>query len=219
MGLHLHRDLEFLKGQILDMGALVETAVNEAISALIDRRPELADEVVAGDDRVDEKEVAIEIDCQKILALHQPVATDLRLLLTVLKINNDLERAGDLAVNIAERARVLGSRPAMKFPAQTERLVALVRAMLRDSLDAFVNQDTALAHAVRAQDEEVDELNRQMFTELERSMRADPDTIERALHLLSCSRHLERVADLATNIAEDVVFLVDGTVIRHRRKA
>jgi phosphate transport system protein len=219
MGLHLHRDLEFLKGQILDMGALVETAVNEAISALIDRRPELADEVVAGDDLVDEKEVAIEIDCQKILALHQPVATDLRLLLTVLKINNDLERAGDLAVNIAERARVLGSRPAMKFPAQTERLVALVRAMLRDSLDAFVNQDTALAHAVRAQDEEVDELNRQMFTELERSMRADPDTIERALHLLSCSRHLERVADLATNIAEDVVFLVDGTVIRHRRKA
>jgi phosphate transport system protein len=219
MGLHLHRDLEFLKGQILDMGALVETAVNEAISALIDRRPEPADAVGAGDDLVDEKEVAIEIDCQKILALHQPVATDLRLLLTVLKINNDLERAGDLAVNIAERARVLGSRPAMKFPAQTERLVALVRAMLRDSLDAFVNQDTALAHAVRAQDEEVDELNRQMFTELERSMRADPDTIERALHLLSCSRHLERVADLATNIAEDVVFLVDGTVIRHRRKA
>lgn len=219
MSLHLHRDLESLKSQILDMGALVETAVNKAISALVDRRPALAEEVVAGDSQVDDRELAIEIECQKILALHQPVASDLRVLMTVLKINNDLERAGDLAVNIAERAVQLGNSPPLKFPPQTDRLVELARSMLRDALDAFVNHDTGLARAVRAQDEEVDELNRQMFGEVEQMMRSDAQAIGRGLQLLSCSRHLERIADLATNIAEDVVYLVEGQVIRHRRQA
>lgn len=218
MTIHFHRDLEVAKNHILDMGGLVESAVDKAISALFDRRPALAREVIDGDDVLDEREVAIEIECQKMLALHQPVASDLRFLLTVLKVNNDLERAGDLAVNIAERALFLGERPPLPMPEQILRQAECARAMLRDCLDALVNQDTALARRVRTRDDEVDELNRQMFVVIEGQMRADSGTIERALHLLSCSRHLERIADLATNIAEDVVFLVEGRVIRHRRQ-
>ena len=218
MTLHFHRDLEVAKNHILDMGGLVESAVDKAISALFDRRPALAREGIDGDDLLDEREVAIEIECQKMLALHQPVASDLRFLLTVLKVNNDLERAGDLAVNIAERALFLGERPPLPMPEQLLRQAECARAMLRDCLDALVNQDTALARRVRTRDDEVDELNRQMFVVIEGQMRADSGTIERALHLLSCSRHLERIADLATNIAEDVVFLVEGRVIRHRRQ-
>ncbi len=218
MTIHFHRDLEVVKSHVLDMGGLVEATVNKAISALIDRRPGLAREVIEGDDVIDEKEVSLEIECQKMMALHQPVASDLRFLLTVLKVNNDLERVGDLAVNIAERALFLGERPALAMPEQLLRQAECTRAMLRDSLDSLVNQDTALARRVRARDDEVDDLNRQMFQIMERLMRAEPDAIERALHLLSCSRHLERIADLATNIAEDVVFLVEGRVIRHRRQ-
>ncbi|MCC6783450.1 MAG: phosphate signaling complex protein PhoU [Planctomycetes bacterium] len=218
MTIHFHRDLEVAKSQILDMGGLIEAAVNKSISALFDRRPALAREVIAGDDEIDEREVRIEVECQKMLALHQPVASDLRFLLTVLKVNNDLERVGDLAVNIAERALFLGERPPLAVPEQLFRQAECTRAMLRDCLDALVNQDTALARRVRSRDDEVDELNRQMFQVMERQMRADPESIERALHLLSCSRHLERIADLATNIAEDVVFLVEGRVIRHRRQ-
>ena len=219
MSVHLLRDLEYLKTQILDMGALVETAVNKAIVALLDRRTALAEEVIAGDDLIDDKEVMVEIECQKILALHHPVATDLRFILTVLKVNNDLERAGDLAVNIAERARYLGERPALRIPDRIKPLADRARAMLRDCLDSFVNQDTALARSVRSQDDAVDELNRQTFSDVEQAMREDPETIERLMHVLSSSRHLERLADLATNIAEDVVFLVEGQVIRHRRQA
>ncbi|MBI5852471.1 MAG: phosphate signaling complex protein PhoU [Planctomycetes bacterium] len=218
MTIHFHRDLELAKNHILDMGGLVESAVDKAISALFERRPALAREVIDGDDVLDEREVAIEIECQKMLALHQPVASDLRFLLTVLKVDNDLERAGDLAVNIAERALFLGERPPLPMPEQLRRQAECTRAMLHDCLDALVEQDTALARRVRTRDDEVDELNRQMFVVIEGQMRADPGTIERALHLLSCSRHLERIADLATNIAEDVVFLVEGRLIRHRRQ-
>lgn len=219
MSLHLERDIESIKEQILDMGALAETAVTKAITSLIDRRPELAEEVLEGDQVIDDKEVAIEIECQKILALHQPVATDLRVILTVLKVNNDLERVGDLAVNLAERSLYLGSQPPIRFPDTFERLAAASRSMLRGCLDSFVNHDTELARRVRAQDDEVDAMNREMFQIAESSMRDAPEHIERALQLLSCSRYLERIADLATNVAEDVVFLVEGDVIRHRRQA
>ncbi|MDA0374860.1 MAG: phosphate signaling complex protein PhoU [Planctomycetota bacterium] len=218
MSVHLHRDLENLKARILDMGAMVETAVNKAITSLIDRRPELASEVLDGDDAIDECEVAIEVECQKILALHQPVASDLRVILTVLKVNNDLERAGDLAANLAERAADLAAKPALKFPAQLEQMAERTRAILRDSLDAFVQQDTRLAREVRERDDEIDELNREVFRAGEEAMRADGGAINRLLQLLSCARQMERIADLATNIAEDVVFLVEGTVIRHRRQ-
>lgn len=218
MSVHLHRDLENLKSRILDMGAMVETAVNKAITSLVDRRPELASEVLEGDDAIDECEVAIEVECQKILALHQPVASDLRVILTVLKVNNDLERAGDLAANLAERAADLAAKPALRFPAQLEQMAERTRAILRDSLDAFVQQDTRLAREVRERDDEIDELNREVFRAGEEAMRADGGTINRLLQLLSCARQMERIADLATNIAEDVVFLVEGTVIRHRRQ-
>ncbi|MGE0144725.1 MAG: phosphate signaling complex protein PhoU [Planctomycetota bacterium] len=219
MTLHFHRDLEGMKSRVLDMGGLVEDAVNKSISALIDRRPGLAREVIDGDNEIDAREIAVEIECQKLIALHQPVASDLRFLLTVLKVNNDLERAGDLAVNIAERALYLGERPPLQLPEQLVRQSDSARSMLRDCLDALVNQDTGLARRVRERDDEVDELNREMFRVIEAMMRNDTGTIDRALHLLSCSRHLERIADLATNIAEDVVFLVEGRVIRHRRQA
>ncbi|MFO1051894.1 MAG: phosphate signaling complex protein PhoU [Planctomycetota bacterium] len=219
MTIHFHRDLEAMKSRILDMGGLVEASVDKAISSLIDRRPGLAREVIDGDDEIDEREVVIEIECQKMLALHQPVASDLRFILTMLKVNNDLERAGDLAVNIAERALFLGERPPLRMPDQLVRQAEAARGMLRDCLDSLVNQDTALARRIRARDDDVDELNREMFRIVEAMMREDPETIERGLHLLSCSRHLERLADLATNIAEDVVFLVEGRVIRHRNPA
>ncbi len=140
-------------------------------------------------------------------------------MITVLKVNNDLERAGDLAANIGERALYLAVRPPIPVPSIFQRMADCSREMLRDSLDCFVNLDTELARGVRARDDEVDELNRQMFRDMERLMREDAETIERAVQVLSCSRHMERIADLATNIAEDVVYMVEGEVIRHRRKA
>jgi phosphate transport system protein len=219
MSRHFLDDLERLKREILDMGAMVESAVSKALTALLERRPELAEEVIASDSELDEKEVIIEVEATKMLALHQPVASDLRFLITVLKVNNDLERAGDLAANIAERALYLSVRPPIAVPSLLQRLADCSREMLRESLDAFVNLDTDLARSVRARDDEVDEFNRQMFRELERLMRQDPDTIERAIQVLSCSRHMERIADLATNVAEDVVYMVEGAVIRHRRQS
>lgn len=219
MTVHFHRDLEVMKTRILDMGGLVEAAVNKSLSALIDRREGLAREVIDGDDEIDEFEVQVEVECQKMMALHQPVASDLRFLITVLKVNNDLERVGDLAVNIAERSLYLTEHPALPMPEELVRQAECARGMLRDALDALVHQNTALARSVRERDDEVDDLNRLMFRKMEAAMRADVQSIEGRLNLLSCSRNLERVADLATNIAEDVVFLVEGRVIRHRRQA
>jgi phosphate transport system protein len=216
MSKHLQRDLEHLKKQILGVGSIVEEAINHATSALIDRRIELAQEVVAGDDLIDAREVAVEEECLKVLALHQPVATDLRFIVAVLKVNNDLERMGDLAVNIAERALYLASHKALRPLPNFELMVTRVREMVRNSLDALVNLDTALADKVCKDDDEIDRLNRQMFVELQELMHESPDTIERAVQTLSACRHLERIADQATNIAEDVLFLVQGEIHRHR---
>jgi len=216
MSKHLQRDLERVKKEILGMGALVETATNKAITALIDRRPELAEALMAGDDAIDEKEVAIDEECLKILALHQPVATDLRFTVAVMKVGNDLERMGDLAINIAERAAYLSTHEPIEIPLDFDRMVEKVQTMLRECLDALVNLDTTLARKICREDEEVDAINRQMFVILQDRMYREPETIKRAVHLLSASRHLERIADLATNIAEDVVFMVEGEVIRHR---
>lgn len=217
MAKHLRRDLDALKKEILTMGAMVEEAANKAISALMDRRPELADEVIEGDDAIDDKEVHIEVECMKILALHQPVASDLRFTVTVLKVNNDLERMGDLAVNIAERVRGLaGSRPA-GVPVDFREMIETVRRMVRWSLDALVNLDTALARKVCQEDDHVDRIHGQMFGILQEIMKRDTETIEWAIHTLSVSRNLERIADLSTNIAEDVVFLAEAEVVRHRR--
>jgi phosphate transport system protein len=217
MSKHLERDLNRLKQEILVMGGMVEAATDLAISATIDRRKDLAEQVTAGDDKIDAKELEIEDECLKMLALHQPVASDLRFIITVLKVNNDLERMGDLAKNIAERALALAAQPpiagAREFRAMAER----VRHMAHECIDALVERDVELAKKVCLDDREVDEENKKHFAALQQVMAKDPSTIERAVHLISVSRHLERIADHATNIAEDVVFLVEGEVIRHLR--
>ncbi len=219
MPIHLQRDLERLAREILSVGALVEEATNHAIEALIHRRSELAEHVLKGDDRIDQREVEVEVDCLKMLALHQPVAADLRYIVAVLKVNNDLERMGDLAVNVAERALYLATHDPLPVALDFATMGELVRRMVRDCLDALVRRDVAVARRVRADDDRVDELNREMFDVVHGLMQSDSGAIKRAVHMLSASRHLERIADLATNIAEDVIFMVDGEVVRHQPEA
>jgi phosphate transport system protein len=216
MPIHLQRDLDRLAREILSVGALVEEATNHAIEALVHRRPQLAEHVLAGDDRIDRREVDVEIDCLKMLALHQPVAADLRYIVAVLKVNNDLERMGDLAVNVAERALYIATHDPLDVTLDYPTMGELVRRMVRDCLDALVRRDVQAARAVIANDDKVDEMNRDMFGVLQDLMQKDSATVKRAVHLLSASRHLERIADLATNIAEDVIFMVDGEVVRHQ---
>ncbi|MBN2492423.1 MAG: phosphate signaling complex protein PhoU, partial [Planctomycetes bacterium] len=210
MPVHLRRDLDEIKKLLLEVGSLVEEATNKAITALLDRREDLASEVQAGDREIDLKEVLVEELCLKLLALHQPVAADLRFVVVVMKVNNDLERMGDLAANIAERAACLITHPPLAVPLDFRKMAEKARAMVRDSLDCLLRRDTRLARAVLAADDEVDACHREMWDTLQQTMLADPATIRRALHYLSASRHLERIADLTTNIAEDVIYMVDG---------
>jgi phosphate transport system protein len=219
MSKHLQHDLDQLKRDILTMGSMVEEATNKAMAALIQRRPELADEVIAGDDLIDHKELEVEDKCLKILALHQPVAGDLRFIVGCIKVNNDLERMGDLAHNIAERAAFLSRNEPLEVTIDFTRMVERVRSMVSDSLDALVNSDTALAREVCRRDDEVDHYNKQMFRRLENMMKERPETIERASQTMSVSRHLERIGDHATNIAEDIVYMVEGEIIRHSQDA
>jgi len=212
---HLLSDLEALKRRVLAMGALVEEATNKAISSLVHRRPELAEEVLLGDDAIDRMELEVEDACLKVLALHQPVAGDLRFIIAVMKVNNDLERMGDLAQNIAERSQYLSAHAPLDVELEFEQMMDAVRTMVSASLDSLVQRDTKIARRVIASDDNVDTINRQMFEDLQDLMRRDPDSIDRAVQTLSVARHLERIADLATNIAEDIVFMVEGDVIRH----
>jgi phosphate transport system protein len=214
---HLLRDLEHLKKELLGVGSLVESAIDLATTSLLERRPELAMAVIQGDEEVDSREVAIEEDCLKTLALHQPVAFDLRYIVAVLKVNNDLERMGDLAVNIAERAVDLSAHSPVPPPPGFDRMVESVRRMVRMSLDALVQQDVARAEEVLRADAVVDALHREIFAATQERMRQDPDVIHQGLCAISASRNLERIADQATNIAEDVLFLVQGEIIRHRK--
>lgn len=213
---HLQRDLDYLKKELMGIASMVEHAANMALRAVMDRRSDLADAVVQEDVVIDKREVQIEENCLKVLALHQPVAADLRFIITVLKVNNDLERMGDLAVNIAERALYLSAHPQLEVSLDFTQMAEDVRTMVRASLDALTNQNTKLAREVLVMDDKIDAANRKMFDLMEEQMRNDPETIKRAGCLLSVSRHLERIADLATNIAEDVVYMVDGEMIRHR---
>lgn len=216
MAKHLLRDLENLKKELLLLGAMVEDAVRRAVLALIDRRPNLAREVIEGDREIDDKEIQVDEECHKILALHQPVANDLRFVLAAMKVNNDLERVGDLADNLAGRAAFLAEHDPIEIPAEIEEMASNVKAMLHESLNCFVTADTELARKVLRDDEAVDRQHQELYTLLGRSMCEHPDQIELRMQLLSVSRYLERMADLATNIAEDVVFMVDGEIVRHR---
>jgi phosphate transport system protein len=215
MGKHLQRDLDLLKKEILTMGSMVEDAANKAINAFTQRRKDLAEVVRAGDDAIDEKENEIEDQVLKTLALHQPVAGDLRFVVMVLKFNHELERMGDLAANMAERTLVLLREEPLHLDVPIVAMGEKVRGMVRDSIDSLVQLDSELARQVCREDEEVDRLHRGMFVILQGYMREDPSAIERAIGMLSLSRYLERIADHTTNIAEDLVFLVEGEVIRH----
>lgn len=217
MTIHLHRDLDDIKKQLMDVGALVEQAIRDATTALLDRRIDLVERVQAADDAIDAKEVHVEETCLKALALHQPVAVDLRYIVVVMKVNNDLERMGDLASNIAARAAYLAAHEPLDLPVDLRSMVEIVQRMVRDCLDALVRSDIALARSVLAADDSVDDFNRDMFTRMQDEMMSDPKKVKRAVHYLSASRHLERIADLATNVAEDVIYMTEGEVIRHGR--
>jgi phosphate transport system protein len=216
---HLQRDLDYLKREILTVGAVVQDSIDNAILAFIHRRSDIAQEVIAGDDRIDALEVEIEEVCLKMLALHHPVATDLRFIVATMKVNNDLERMGDLAVNIAQRALYLGEHEPIAIPTSLRIMAEGVRSMVRGCLDALVELDTDLARKVCLEDGPVDDALREMFQIMEGVMMEDQSCVRRAIQILSASRNLERIADLATNIAEDVVFMVEGEVVRHRGDA
>ena len=213
---HFERELDGLKKELLELSAAVEESVVKAIQSLKDRDETLAREVIDNDDAVDNAEVALEEQCLKILALHQPVAGDLRFIVATLKINNELERVADLAVNIAERSLVIGRQKVIDAPFDFTHMAQKSRSMLTRAIDSIIRLDTVLAHEVCEADDEVDELNRDVYTQVYRLINEHPENAEILINYISVSRHLERIADYATNIAEDVIYLVEGKIIRHQ---
>ncbi len=216
MSLHLRRDLDKLHRDVLVHAGRVEKILNDAVKALCDQRHELIDAILSEDDVVDRNEVQLEEECLKLLALHQPVAGDLRRITTILKINVDLERIADLGCNIAERADCLQGFPYFPMPDELPSMAENTRRMLRSSLDAFVKSDTSIAFAVMNTEALVDEQNRNIIREMTELIRQDTSLVEAALHVFSAARHIEQVADLAENIAEEVIYMIDGEIIRHK---
>jgi phosphate transport system protein len=212
---HFHEELDSLKQTLLAMGGLVEDQIRSVLAALLERDGALAAQVIDQDQKVNAYDVEIDEKCVELLALYQPTAGDLRFITTAMKIVTDLERIGDQAVNIAQRAIELNAEPQLKPYIDLPRMAEKAQRMVRESLDAFVARDTALARRVCAEDSEVDALKEQIFRELLTFMMADPKTIPRAIRLILISRFLERVADHATNIAEMVIYLVDSKMVRH----
>ena len=196
---------------------LFRSMIDKATQALGERREDLAAEVIAADSAVDQAEVQIEEECLKILALYHPVANDLRRVTVVMKIGAELERVADLAVSIAERSAGIAEHGGFPMPERLSEMARESLSMLHDSIDAFVEQNTELARRVCLRDDAVDQLNRQLIDDVVLVMKQRPDLVEPGLHLFSVIRHVERVADHATNIAEDVVYLVEGAIIRHPR--
>lgn len=212
---HFEKQLESLKSNLIRMASLAEAAIADAISAFLENELSLALRVIEKDPEINEMELAIDEAVVSILALQQPVAVDLRLILAAQKINNDLERIGDHAVNIAESARSCATRPPFEGPADIARMTGIVKKMLRDAIDAFVHMDAALARTVLLGDDTIDDLNRQVVKHLVGTMRNRPEEIDQALEFIRVSRNLERVADLTTNIAEEVIFMTEATVVKH----
>lgn len=219
MSLHFQREIDMLKKKLLGVGSVVEESIAHAIAAVMKHDAALAQQVAVGDLEINQMEVDVEEECLKILALYQPVAVDLRFVVAVLKINNDLERMADHAVNIARRAEYLADLPKVDLPSALDGMARKTQTMVKNSLDAFVESDPELARQVCAADNEVDQLNRYMHVFIQDQIRANPEDVERLLHLLSVSRHLERIADLATNVAEDVIYTVQGEIVRHGFRA
>jgi phosphate transport system protein len=212
---HLQKDIDSLKNKIITMGSEIEDRVYKSSLALINRDERLVNEVIQSDRQIDKMEVDIEEHCLKILALYQPVAIDLRFIIAVLKINNELERVGDIAVNIAERAAFLSKYKDFAIPYDVRAMATKVESMLTRSIDALVHMDVQLAHQIRADDDVVDEYNREMYIRAKELLVKSPEDINCTLHAVSAGRHLERIADHACNIAEDVIYLVDAEIVRH----
>ena len=215
MDTHFQAELQELKEDLLEMAAFVEEAIRTVVQSLVKRDSDLARKIFEGEDQINRMEIGIEDTCLKLLALRHPMAADLRFITSAMKIITDLERMGDQAVNIAERAISLNQEPQLKPYIDIPKIAEIAQSMLKDVLDAFVNSDSKLARSVCERDDRVDGLNDQVFRELLTFMMSDPQTITRAVHLLIVCRCLERIADHATNIAEDVIFLVDARVIKH----
>ncbi len=212
---HFEEELEQLKAKLLEMSSLVETAINRSIAAVVEKKKQPADEVLRNEKDVNRMQMEIDDLAIELLALQQPVAVDLRLITAALKINNDLERMGDLAVNIAHRALDLLQEPVIKPLIDIPHIAALVQSMVRKAIDSFVSRDTDLARSVLAADDAVDDLRNASFHELISLMEKSPRNIRQAMSLVSVIRNLERIADHSTNIAEGVLFYVKGIDVRH----
>lgn len=212
---HFDEELKALKEKILRMGALVEEQIRNSIKALVERDSDLARQVIANDHRVNAMDVEVDEDCLRLIALHQPMAKDLRFITTAMKISTELERMSDLAENIAERAIELNEEPQLKPYIDIPRMAEHAQKMVKETLDAFVNGDNTLARKVCADDDFIDDLTHQIFRELLSYMIEDPHTISRAVRITFVAKYIERVADHATNVAELVVYLVEGKIIRH----
>ena len=212
----LEREIERLKKMVFSLSAEVEEATQRAVKAITERDAELARQVIEHDYMIDEKEVEVEEECLKILALHQPVAIDLRFIIAVLKINSDLERVGDLAVNVAEHAKVLSTQPPAGEPPDFAKMARKALSMLNRSLDALVNMDANLARKVCKEDDEVDEMNRRNYKAVGETIQETPHNVGPLTRFLTVSHHLERVADHSTNISEDIIYMTEGQIVRHR---
>lgn len=214
---HFQEELEQLKARLLEMGGLAEDRVRLAVRGLVERDLSLVERVLAGDVAINQLHMEIDDRGFKLLALHQPMAVDLRAIVSAVKINTDLERVGDLAVNIAEAVRRYLQHPPVKELIDIPRMTGLAQDMLRDALDAYVRRDLTLAQTVLDRDDELDALKTQVFRDLLEFMLRDPATIEPSLDLILISRHLERIGDHATNVAEDVIFMVSAKDVRHHQ--
>lgn len=212
------RELEKIKTQLLALGAMAEERVWLALKAIDANDADLAEKIIKSDYEIDEKEVEIEEECLKVLALHQPVAIDLRFVIAVIKINNELERIGDQAVNIAERVGVTSKREQLDFFFDYSTMGEKVQNMLKMSLDALVNMDYDKAYDVMMMDDDVDQIKSDAYDKIKKAMGEHPDKIGYLINLLLISRHLERLGDHATNIAEEVVYLVEGEIVRHAQR-
>ena len=218
MTVHLQTEIENLKKDILSLVAVVEENVGRAVKSIENRDSRLGEKAIEVDNEIDRREVEIEENCLKILALHQPVAIDLRFIAALLKLNNDLERIGDLAVNIAERAIYLAKTEKTDISFDYREMTQKTEAMLKKSFDSFVDMNAELAREVIDSDDEVDEIERRIVAKTEKAIRQHPDQVDRLLHHMFVARHLERIADHATNIAEDVIYMVEGEIVRHWEK-
>jgi phosphate transport system protein len=216
MPAHLQREIEYLKKRILALGEVVEKAVRNAAAAIEERNGALGLQIIQQDTEIDKQEVEVEEECLKILALHQPVAHDLRFIIAVLKIDNDLERIGDLAVNIAERAVFLAKKPKPDICFDFASMAQTTQLMLKKSLDALVNKNPDTARQVCTIDDAVDAMNRNVYAQVQQAIGAHPEQLESLIQLLSVSRHLERIADHTTNIAEDIIYMMEGQIVRHK---